>query len=128
MTCFLEDFFNIYFGIMECFIEHLICFMKFLVLSLEDESHRIEKERYIEDRIEHRETLPLCRVWNQVSKSDRRRRDNGKIKCIKITPVLRSFKMMYENSTYKPVDHEKNSDNLKFMMWTKFMMRHRNLA
>lgn len=88
----------------------------FLKIDLEDKRHRIEKKRDIKYRIRHRENLPCDRVWDEISETDRRRRNHGKVKCIKITPALSPLKVMYEECSEEPTCEKYHSDEDKFFM------------
>lgn len=124
---FIQDFFYIFLRISESFIEHLIGFMEFFVFRLKEEGHCIEKKGNVEDCIEHSKALPFYWVWNHISEADRRRRNHREIKCIKIIPILCFFEMMNKDGSNKPTGNKKNSNNLKFIVWAKFV-RHRQLA
>jgi len=87
---------------MENSFKKLILAADFFKIDLKNKSHRVEKEWHIKYSICHREDLPSYCVWDEISESYRRCGDNGKVKCIKITPILCSLKVMDEKSSKEP--------------------------
>jgi len=111
-----DNAFYIYFDMMEFSLEEFIFGSETLEVILEHERHRIEKKRYIEYCVHHREYFSCHRVRYEIPESDRRRRDNCEIKRIEIAPALSLFEPMYQNSSDEPTDKKNNSDNDEFLM------------
>lgn len=121
-----DNAFHICLDIMHLTFENLISFADLAKIRLEDDIHRVEKKRDIENSISHREDLPCYRMWYQVPESDRRRRDHSEVKCIKIWPSLSRLKPMNQKSPDKPTHDEYESDDEELAVVDMEHMRKEN--
>ena len=80
----LDNTLYISFDCMYFSFEELVLFSYFLEIRLKNEGHRIEKEGDIEYSISHRENFSSRTVRNEITESDRRRRDHREVESIEI--------------------------------------------
>ncbi len=94
--------------------EELVLFSYFLEIRLKNEGHRIEKEGDIEYSISHRENFSSRTVRDEITESDRRRRDHREVESIEIWPVLCWLKWVNEKCSEKPAreEYDGNDDEL----------------
>lgn len=85
---------------------------------LEEDSHDIEKEWYIENSVSHSEPFSCHCERNKISESDRCRCDDSKIKGIEValSDRMSRFEPVYEKCSDEPTQEKYDTDNEKFLM------------